>query len=64
MMWARKASRLCAEMIAAVRDLPDLAGVHLMPRIEKQTPELLRMAGIDRSALAGEGPGGEANDAH
>lgn len=56
---------LAAEVIAAVRDLPGVSGVHLLTAgYEKQTPELLRMAGIDRSALVGRALAGKSSDAH
>jgi methylenetetrahydrofolate reductase (NADPH) len=56
---------LAAEVIAAVRDLPGISGVHLLTAgYEKQTPELLRMAGIDRSALVGRALAGKSSDAH
>jgi len=46
-------AKIAAEMIAAVRGIPGVGGVHLLTAgYEKQTPELLRMAGVDRSALA------------
>jgi methylenetetrahydrofolate reductase (NADPH) len=58
-------ARLAAEVIAAVRDLPGVSGVHLLTAgYEKQTPELLRMAGIDRSAAVGRALAGKSSDAH
>jgi methylenetetrahydrofolate reductase (NADPH) len=44
-------ARLAAELIAAIREMPGVSGVHLLTAgYEKQTPDLLRMAGIDRPA--------------
>jgi methylenetetrahydrofolate reductase (NADPH) len=58
-------ARLAAEVIAAVREMPGVRGVHLLTAgYEKQTPELLRMAGVDRSALAGEALAGEPRDGY
>jgi methylenetetrahydrofolate reductase (NADPH) len=58
-------ARLAAEVIGAVRDLPGVSGVHLLTAgYEKQTPQLLRMAGIDRSALVGRALAGKSSDAH
>ena len=58
-------ARLAAEVIAAVRDMPGVSGVHLLTAgYEKQTPELLRMAGIDRSALVGRALAGKSTDGH
>lgn len=40
-------ARLAAEIIAAVRQIPGVAGVHLLTAgYEKQTPDLLRLAGV------------------
>ena len=42
-------AKIAAEIIATVRQIPGLAGVHLLTAgYEKQTPELLRLAGVDR----------------
>jgi methylenetetrahydrofolate reductase (NADPH) len=61
----QEGARLAAEMIAAVRDLPGVSGVHLLTAgYEKQTPDLLRMAGIDRSAPVGRALAGKSSDAH
>ena len=55
-------AKIAAEVIAAVRGIPGVAGVHLLTAgYEKQTPELLRMAGVDRTPLAGL-PGGQSRD--
>jgi methylenetetrahydrofolate reductase (NADPH) len=46
-------AKIAAEIITAVRQIPGVAGVHLLTAgYEKQTPELLRMAGVDRPVLA------------
>jgi len=48
----RAGAQIAAEVIAAVRQLPGVAGIHLLTAgYEKQTPDLLRLAGVDRSAL-------------
>jgi methylenetetrahydrofolate reductase (NADPH) len=58
-------ARLAAEVIAAVREMPGVSGVHLLTAgYEKQTPDLLRMAGLDRSPLAGEALTGKSRDGH
>ena len=45
-------AKIAAEVIATVRQIPGVAGVHLLTAgYEKQTPELLRLAGIDRPSL-------------
>ena len=45
-------ANIAAEVIATVRQIPGVAGVHLLTAgYEKQTPELLRLAGIDRPSL-------------
>jgi methylenetetrahydrofolate reductase (NADPH) len=50
-------AKIAAEVIATVRQLPGVAGVHLLTAgYEKQTPELLRLAGVDRSALVARAP--------
>ena len=42
-------AKIAAEIIATVRQVPGVAGVHLLTAgYEKQTPELLRLAGVDR----------------
>ena len=42
-------AKIAAEIIATVRQIPGVAGVHLLTAgYEKQTPELLRLAGVDR----------------
>ena len=42
-------ARLAAELIAELRELPGVAGVHLLTAgYERQTPALLRMAGVTR----------------
>jgi methylenetetrahydrofolate reductase (NADH) len=42
-------AKIAAEIIATVRRIPGVAGVHLLTAgYEKQTPELLRLAGVDR----------------
>ncbi len=48
-------AKIAAELIAAVRQIPGVAGIHLLTAgYEKQTPDLLRLAGVaDRTALAG-----------
>lgn len=49
-------AKIAAEVIAAVRQVPGVAGVHLLTAgYEKQTPELLRLAGLDRRELAPRG---------
>jgi methylenetetrahydrofolate reductase (NADPH) len=58
-------ARLAAEVIAAVREMPGVSGVHLLTAgYEKQTPDLLRMAGVDRSALVGKALAGKSSDGH
>ncbi len=45
---------LCAETIAALRELPGVAGVHVMAfGYERGIPEILELAGLDRSQRAG-----------
>ena len=52
-------AKIAAEVIATVRQIPGVAGVHLLTAgYEKQTPELLRLAGIDRPSLV-EVPSGD-----
>ena len=52
-------AKIAAEVIATVRQIPGVAGVHLLTAgYEKQTPELLRLAGVGRPALV-EVPGGD-----
>jgi methylenetetrahydrofolate reductase (NADPH) len=47
-------AKIAAEVIATVRQVPGVAGIHLLTAgYEKQTPELLRLAGVARPALAG-----------
>jgi len=48
-------AKIAAELIAALRQIPGVAGVHLLTAgYERQTAGLLRMAGVDRSALMDE----------
>ena len=51
-------AKLAAEVIAQVKAMPGVAGVHLLTAgDEKKVPELLEMAGV----AAGRGPGSAAN---
>ena len=57
-------AKLAAEVIAAVRQIPGVAGVHLLTAgYEKHIPELLGMAGVGRPAgrpaTVGKGRGGD-----
>ncbi|MGH3169352.1 MAG: methylenetetrahydrofolate reductase [Trebonia sp.] len=53
-------ARLAAEVIAAVRDIPGVSGVHLLTAgYEKQTPELLTMAGVTRPLMSEANSGGD-----
>lgn len=48
---AGEGAMLAAEVIAAVRQIPGVAGVHLLTAgYEKHIPELFGMAGVNRSA--------------
>ena len=49
--WPRRGWRLCAETVAALRELPGLAGVHVMAvAYERGVPEILTAAGLGRAA--------------
>jgi methylenetetrahydrofolate reductase (NADPH) len=56
----REGRRLAAEVIAQARQIPGVAGVHLLTAgYEEKVPELLELAGVAR----GRGPGAIARDA-
>jgi methylenetetrahydrofolate reductase (NADPH) len=48
---AAEGMAVCAETVAALRELPDLAGVHVMAvAYEQGVPEILTAAGLGRAA--------------
>jgi methylenetetrahydrofolate reductase (NADPH) len=57
---AEEGAKLAAEVIAQVKAMPGVAGVHLLTAgYEKKVPDLLEMAGV----ADGRGPGGGASSA-
>jgi methylenetetrahydrofolate reductase (NADPH) len=48
---AEEGMAVCAETVAALRELPDLAGIHVMAvAYERGVPEILTAAGLSRAA--------------
>jgi hypothetical protein len=55
---AQEGVAICAETIAALREIPGVAGVHVMaPGGESRIPEILELAGLAPAGAAGKLPG-------